>query len=479
MLRRALALSLLALPALGAQNAAAPSGRCRFVFDNTPSTRLSGTKLPSGQYNNFIGGGVVARCPAQHIVLRSDSLEAFGDEGRLYFVGHVDYVEPRLALKSDFLTYFQRDERLLATQNVDARLPSGSTIKGPQLEYFRPVPRTRPQQSATAPGRPTINLIEKDSKGTPQPPVKVTGNTVWLLGDSIVSSSGNVVVVRPELTATGDSLFADAGPGLLRLMRAPKVVGTKGRPFTLIGETIDLLTRQRKVERVLSKNGAEATSDDLYLKSDTIDMRVSNDLLQRAYAWGRSRAHARSQSQSIVSDSIEVVMPDQRVREMHALRLASADGTPDTTKFRTTEKDRLTGDTIIARFDTIPVKDTLSRQRMKEITAVGHATSLQHLAPRDTSCRVPAVNYVRGRLIRVTFVAGKIDSVQVNDPDQAGGVHTEPKCEPPPKALATPATGVPAARPATGTPAPGAPAKSPPAAPAAPSKGVAQDPKKP
>ena len=67
--------------------------------------------------------------------------EAYGDEVRLYFVGHVDYVEPRLSLKSDFLTYFQRDERLLAIQNVDARLPSGSRLRGPQVEFFRAVPR--------------------------------------------------------------------------------------------------------------------------------------------------------------------------------------------------------------------------------------------------------------------------------------------------------------------------------------------------
>jgi hypothetical protein len=75
-------------------------------------------------------------------------------------------------------------------------------------------------------------------------------------------------------------------------MRKPKMVGTKGRPFTLVGETIDLLSKRRKLERVLSKTAAEATSEDLNLKSDTIDMRVTDDLLQRATAWGKGRAHA-------------------------------------------------------------------------------------------------------------------------------------------------------------------------------------------
>ena len=453
----------------GAQGAAPPSGRCKFVFDNTPTTRVTGTKLPSGSYNNFIGGGVVGRCPAQRIVLKADSLEQYGDDGRLYFVGHVDYVEPRLSLKSDQLTYFQREERLLATQNVNARLPSGSTLKGPQLEFLRAVPNVRPRQSATAIGRPTIALVEKDAQGREQPPVNVTGNTVYLMGDSIVSAQGSVVVVRPNLTATGDSLYVDSGTGLLRIMRTPKIVGTKGRPFTLVGETIDLLSKQRKLDRVLAKNAAEATSEDLNLKSDSIDFRVTNDLLQRAIAWGKSRARATSPTQTIVSDSIDVLMPAQRVREMHAVRGASAEGMPDTTKFRTTEKDRLTGDTIVASFDTIPARDTASKPRIRELVSTGHATSLQHLPPRDTSAcvRLPAINYVRGRVITVTFDSAKVKTVVVTD-SLAGGLYLEPNADSTCARLAkqppaAPTPGIVGATPASSTTTPG---QTPPAPPA-------------
>ena len=423
-----ISLALLAAATAAVAQAPAPSGKCNFRFDNTPATRLNLTKLPSGQYNTFIGGGVVARCPAQRIVLKSDSLESYGDEGRLYFVGHVDYVEPRLTLKSDYLTYFQRDERLLATQNVDARLPSGSTLRGPQIEFFRAVPRVRPQQSATAVGRPTIELVERDAQGRAQPPVRVTGNTVHLQGDSVVNAQGQVVVVRPELTATGDSLYLDGGSGLLRIMRQPKIVGTKDRPFTLVGETIDLLSKQRKLNRVLSKNAAEAVSQDLDLKSDSIDLRVANDKLQRAVAWGKSRARATSATQSLVSDSIDVLMPGQRVTEMHAVRGASAEGMPDTTKFHTTEKDRLTGDTIVARFDTMPppARDTSSKPRIRELVAIGSATSLQHLPPRDTTVCIPAINYVRGRLITVTFDSSQVSRVTVINEDKAGGLYLEP-----------------------------------------------------
>jgi len=407
-----------------AQGAPAPTGRCQLQF--RADHPLNSYLLASGQRNNFLGGNVVATCARQGLTLRADSLESYGDEGRIVFIGHVDYREPRLKLKSDYLTYFQRDERILATQNVVATLPSGSTLIGPQVEFFRAVAGIRPRQSATAIGRPTINLVEKDSLGRPQPPVKITANTVYLQGDSIVSAVGQVVVVRPELTAVGDSLYADGGTGLLRMMRQPRITGTKGRPFTLIGETIDLRTKNRKLARVLAKNTAQAQSEDLDLRSDTIDLRVADDLLQQAFVWGKSRAHATSPTQTMIADSIRVLMPEQHVRELHALRDAVAEAMPDTTKFRTKEKDRLTGDTIVAFFDSVAPKDTTRKPKIRLLVATGNASSLQHLAPKDTSLCLPAISYVKGSLITVHFDSAQVSTVNVNDRDGAPGVYLEP-----------------------------------------------------
>ena len=466
--RRVTTLALLAsLPGVArAQEAAAPSGRCKLQL--TADHALNSFKLPSGQLNVFTGGNVVIRCPAQGLVLRSDSLESYGDEGRILFIGHADYSEPRLKLKADNITYYQRDERVVATQNVIAKLPSGSTLRGPQLEFLRAIPRVRTQQFATATGRPTVSLVERDPQGRAQPPVEVTGQNIYLQGDSIVSAVGNVVVVRPELTATGDSLFANSGSGLLRIMRTPKITGTKGRPFTLEGETIDLLSRRRKLERVLSKSAAVANSEDLNLRSDTIDLRIADDLLQRAVAWGQSRARATSLAQTMVADSIDVLMPAQRIRELHAVRKATAEGAPDTTKFRTTEKDRLTGDTIVALFDTVPAKDTARKPRIRQLVAIGSkaslATSLQHLPPRDTSLCRPDIVYVRGRLITVDFDTAKVSRVKVTDEDKSGGLYLEAqpdsasRCHPAAATAVAPApgavTGAVRSSPATSSPTP-------------------------
>lgn len=429
--------------------------------------RINSIQLPSGNRNSYLGGNIVATCARQHVVLKSDSLEQYGDEGRFYFIGHVDYKEPRLKLKSDFLTYFQREERLLAYLNVDAVLRNGSTLKGSSLEYFKTIPKVRPKQRGIAVGRPTMTLIDKDAQGKPQPPVTVTGNTIWLEGDSVVASSGEVVVVRPELTATGDSLYLDGGSGLLRMMRKPRITGTKGRPFTLVGETIDLLSRRKKLERVLAKNAGEAVSEDLTLKSDTIDLRIADDLLQRAVVWGKSRARANSAAQNIAADSIDVLMPGQRVREMHALRTASAEGTPDTSKFKTVEKDRLTGDTIVAYFDSIPASDTVTKARIRELVAISRATSYQHLAPQDTSFRVPAINYVCGQRITVTFDSAKVRQVKVVDSNPpCGGVYVEPDTAKAARPGARPGGASPPRTPPPTTPAPSpTPAKVQPALP--------------
>lgn len=407
-----------------AQSPNPPGGRCQ--MDVHSNGTMTSNQLPSGQRNYVMSGGVVATCARQGMVLRSDSLESYGDEGRTIFIGHVDYRDPRLKLKSDFLTYFGKEERIVATQNVVATLPSGSTLRGPQAEFLRAVPGVRQQQSATAIGRPTINLIQRDSLGRVQPPVAITANTVYLQGDSVVSAVGQVVVVRPELTAVGDSLYADQGIGLLRMMRQPRITGTKGRSFTLDGETIDLHTRARKLERVLAKNSARAHSQDIDLRADSIDLRIANDLLQRAIAWGKGRAHATSPTQLILADSMDVLLPAQHLRELRALRGAVAEDMPDTSRYKARERDRLTGDTIVAYFDSLATEDTSTKPQIRFLESKGHATSLKHVPPRDTSLCLPEIHYVRGAQIAVTFDSAQVSTVKVHDPVESEGIRVEP-----------------------------------------------------
>jgi lipopolysaccharide export system protein LptA len=417
-IRRAVLLSVACATAATAQETA----RCT-IEGNTQTV----VTLPSGQRNSFMGGGVLVRCPSKELTLRADSLESYGDEGRVFMLGHVRYNEPRLALTSDFLTYYQRDERIVANGNVDATLPSGSRLRGPFAEYYRTIPNQRPATRLFANGRPAITIVQKDSAGQPSDPVNVLANNATMIGDSLVYAGGSVQVTRTEVEARGDSMALDSQTELMVMMRNPVIEGRKNRPFTLSGDRIELTSKLRKLQRVLSKGKAKAVSEDMTLTSDTIDLRVGDDLLQRAIAWGPTRARAFSPSQEILADSIDVAMPGQRVTEMHAVRSAIAQGRPDTIRFRADTLDWLRGDTIVALFDTTVARDS-ARTRLRELTARGHARSYHHLPAADSTIRRPAINYVTGREIIVSVTDQRVSKVTVIE--QAAGVYAEPKAQP-------------------------------------------------
>jgi hypothetical protein len=185
---------------------------------------------------------------------------------------------------------------------------------------------------------------------------------------------------------------------------------------------------------------------------------MSNDALERAFAWSHpGQALAKTTTESILADSIDVLMPKQKIRIVYAVRRAYAQADADTVRFRTTEKDWLKGDTVTAWFDTTATKDTSTTPPIKQILAVHHADSAQayyHLAPNDTGVRTPAISYVRGRQIRLDFENRKVALVSVKD--SVYGLYLEPKPDSVPTAKA--ATGKTAAK----TP-PKSSAKKPPA----------------
>ena len=87
---------------------------------------------------------------------------------------------------------------MIAVGDVNARLPSGSTLVGPVAEYKRAIPRVRPRAQMIARLRPTITIVEKDSAGKPAPPTTVVSDSVFMDGDSLIYGSGQVVITRPQ-----------------------------------------------------------------------------------------------------------------------------------------------------------------------------------------------------------------------------------------------------------------------------------------
>lgn len=473
MMRRwaSLGLSACAIaPGLRAQQRPTP---CELV--QQPVTRLTVDSLPGQGQVVFVGGGagsVIIRCPARGITLKGDSAERFSDHDQL--IGHASYDEPRFHVTADFLNYFPTDERVVGAGNVHAHMANGSTLDGPQAEYRRAVPRIRPRAQMSAIARPTINIIEKDSTGKPEPPTVVVANTVFVDGDSasLIYGGGQVTITRPDMSATGDSAMIDEAKEFMHLMRTPKLTGKKDRPFTLTGDLIDLYSRNRKLQRVIARAHATAISDSMTLRSDTIDLRIANELLDHAYAWGASRASVVSPSQNMIADSLDITMPDQRIQLVRAVNKAFAQGKPDAKHFVVTPPDTmnwLRGDTIVAHFDTARApRDTSRNPQIKQLVATGDASSFYHMAPSDTTQRRAAVNYVIARLIKIDFDSQQVATVTTVDSVQ--GVFIEPRADSTPRrsGAAKPATGAPATPPKTPTksPTPARPGRPPAALPA-------------
>jgi hypothetical protein len=269
-----------------------------------------------------------------------------------------------------------------------------------------------------------MRLIQKNPSGKPEEPVNVVANQITAQGENLVYASGAVEITRPDVVAKGDSAFLDSQREFARLMRSPTVEGKRDRKFTLSGGVIDLYSKNRVLQRVVASPNGHVLSDDLELVSDSVDMRMNNDKLERVMAWGKGRARAVSPDREITADSIDAIMPGQRLREVRAVRKAYANSVPDTAHFISTERDWMRGELIVAEFDSIPVGDTTTKPRPRRIVATGDASSYYQLAGNNRDVRLPNVNYVKGKVITVLFADKLVSTVEVVD--QASGVYIEP-----------------------------------------------------
>lgn len=378
------------------------------------------------------GGGITVVCRSRNLRLKADSGEAFGDD-RVELYGHVRYEEPtKIDLSSDRLTYILREEMVIVRGNVIATQPNGSRLTGPEATYFRAVPRVRAIEELSAVRGPTVTIAprNKDEK-----PVVVNANAIYMRGDSLIYASRSVVIDRADLIARADSAFLDGRTSAetMRLMFSPSVEGREGRKFRLEGEIIDAYSRDRKLQRVISRGKGHATSEDLDIVADTIDLRMTNDKMERAFAWSRTgQAKATAPGEVITADSIDAHMPGQKLRVVHAVGNARADADADTVRLKTTERDWLRGDAVTAWFDSTATQDTSKTPPIDKILTTHKADSAQayyHMPPSAPSCKDAAISYVRGREILIDFDNRKIGLVSVRD--SVVGMYLEPKCQAP------------------------------------------------
>lgn len=434
---------LAALPAAGAQQAERP---CIIVITGVESgprtTRMRSVVIDSlGTRNTYVGGAVDATCEGQGNRLLADSAEHFADRGLLILYHNVRYTEPRVSITSDRMVYYTREERLVAEGNVRGVTAKGTRFNGPRMEYFRASPGLREENSWIATGRPFVRMSPTETGATPgsdADSTDLTANVVRSRNDSLLFASGRVVLERRDMRATSDSAFVDNGQEHARFLRDPRIVGRGARAFTLDGVVIDAWSRERQLERVVAADSAVATSDSLTLRSDTIDIRFVEQEIARLYAWGR-RANADAGQQLIEADSLDVEMPGQELRTLHALGSAVALARPDTARIVSEERDWIVGDTLVAQFEQLTDSAGATRSALREVVATGAARAFYQLPPPNQARGTPSLSYNRGRQITVEFDKGEMAHVRVTD--QANGLYLEPAVSVSPDSLARPNRG--------------------------------------
>jgi hypothetical protein len=397
--------------------------QCDFEAERFSSELVGSLEIRRG------GGGIRVNCKSRNLRLSADSGEAFGND-RVELYGQVHYEEPsRIDLRSDRLTYVLREEMVVVRGHVVATQPNGSQLVGPEATYFRAVPRVRTIEELNAIQGPTVTIAPRTRD---EKPVVVNAATIYMRGDSLIYASRNVVIDRSDLIARSDSAFLDGriGTETIRLMFKPSIEGREGRKFRLEGDIIDAYSKDRKLQRVVARGNGHATSQDLDIVADTIDLRMSNDMMERAIAWSRTgQAKATSPGQVITADSIDALLPNQKVRVVYAVRNARAEGDADTVRFHTPERDWLRGDVVTAWFDTTITKDTGKTPPVDKILTTHKADSAQayyHMPASEPSCKDAAISYVRGREILIDFNNRKVGVVSVRD--SVVGMYLEPKC---------------------------------------------------
>ena len=334
-----------------------------------PGTGTGGTAT-----NYFGGGGIRAHCKGTTTTLAADTMAYFSALGRLDLLGRVKLRDTTIALDANFVSYFTRDERLEAHNNVvSVNRRTGSVLRGPNLTYLRVVQGIRDTVEMRATGRPTVEYRETPDSGEPY---IIVGDRIRFKGDDRVWAAGHVTIDRSDFASRSDSMMLDETRGFGVLVGQPRVEGKSGKTYTLVGTRIELGLVQREIRLVKALGRGKATGDDWVLTADTIHLLVDARKLQQALAWGdSSRPHAVAPLYAILSDSLAIDTPGEVLTESRAFGRALSTAKRDSTT-AAADIDWIAGDSLTIRF--VQERDSTGheRSRLQQIHAAGSAREI-------------------------------------------------------------------------------------------------------
>lgn len=413
---------LLAAPAFSH----AQAGSCQLVRSagDTDINQAAGTVVVPQPVVECAGG----------IELRADQGTLLRASNEVLLDGNVNYRDPTRTLVAQNATYSSVTGRLYATGNVvftDAA--RGSTLRGPEVEYYRAQPG-RPQVQVIANGRPHLRLVPAAQRaGANREPFEIDADRMNLVGEDQFSATGSVVIRRTGLDASANEAQHD---GLRETMNLRGAARIKGDRFDLSGETIDAALPGGRVDRVVARQRAALVSDRLRLDGPEVQLFFANDLLQRLVSRGpategASRPVVTATGFRLEADSLNAILPQQRLDSVVAIGNARGEAYDTATGSAQSsgagDRDWIAGDTVVGTF-AVPARPGAARDTTPEIrrlVARGNAHSVYRAREED---RNPAarrgMNYVAASVIRLYFEKGELEVAQVTGLER--GVYLDP-----------------------------------------------------
>ncbi|HVH13133.1 MAG TPA: LptA/OstA family protein, partial [Longimicrobium sp.] len=263
---------LLALAAAAAVPVAARGQNvCNLVYQ-------TGTWISVGAEGQRVinaSGPLLVQCSAGE-ELRADSAVLYEAINEVHLFRRVDYQDPGRSLTSDYATYNGTTGRLWATGNVVFTDKNrGSTLRGPNLEYFRPAPGRQDAQ-AIATERPHLTVVPRS--GSQRDPMEVDADRITTVGEDHVNAEGNVVIDGKEMDAWAQSAYYD---GVQERMELRTNARAKGENYDLTGDYIEADMTEGALERVLSRGNARLTEARMRVTGPQLQLFFARDSLQR------------------------------------------------------------------------------------------------------------------------------------------------------------------------------------------------------
>jgi len=437
---------------------------------------------PSG---NFSSSNGVTRVSTPHVLcpdgtrIRADSLRRTDSSGYHEFFGSVLFEDPARILRSARAQYFANTGRLQAQDGVRlTRRVDNALITGENLIYDVGDGQTTEDRLVVTGGRPhavlhtsAVDTVRPGDPLTGDPqaaPYEVDADRIAIEGADGFDASGNVRITRDSLEAYGDrSVFEQEEGTLVLLGNAVLIEGGS----TLEGDTIDLVLPEDVIREIIARRRAVLNDQDLDLRAPFIRILMADGQMDRMVAVGDTgsmeprpdalsgasqppapaasllladhpaRPVVRTEDFLIIADSVDVLLPGERLESLTAVGDAHAESTArDSLNTASTpdviRRDWIDGQTIVATFASVPatgtegVDPTGNEYRLERLVSSGLARSLYRMAASDSTTaefqgeRRPAVHYVGGDTIVLVLEEGAIQSMDVVN--QVRGWHFEP-----------------------------------------------------